>query len=288
MARSLSSSSIAILTLMISTCAFRAALTNQLRAMDSLTFYKMLSYIYAFLLGAFQRVSLYHQLMLHCIRKAESEGTGQLIMADSTSDSDSVQESLSIREMKDGEDGADDEELDDDDDEDGSEEEESEGFSLGTNTPDSTPLQTVAGSKRFAAVNGSRNGSPRTPFSEGFRSPPIHQGFAALQLDDGAGGHLSESAVTQLFRQLETESEEILFAVADLAHSRCAKLMGMRSEQTAKLIPTEVFKLLTLTWSFLLQSELLSGYMCHGLRAATTQQVIDKKQYLNATIESNG
>jgi hypothetical protein len=242
--------------------------------MDPLTFYKMLSYIYAFLLGAFQRVSLYHQLMLHCIRKAESEGTGQLIMADSTSDSDSMQESISIREMKDGEaDEPDDEELDDEDDEDGSEEE-SEGFSLGTNTPGSTPLQTVSGRKRLAATRGSKTGSPRTPFSEGIRSPPINQGFAALQLDDGAGGHLSASAVTQLFRQLETESEEILFAVADLAHSRCAKLMGMRSEQTAKLIPAEVFKLLTLTWSFLLQSELLSGYMCHGLRAATTQQVI--------------
>ncbi|KAG0049317.1 hypothetical protein BGZ83_005887 [Gryganskiella cystojenkinii] len=247
-----------------------AALTNQLRAMDSLTFYKMLSYIYAFLLGAFQRVSLYHQLMLHCIRKAESEGTGQLIMADSTSDSDSMQESISIREMKDGEaDNPDYEELDDEEDEDGSEDE-SEGFSLGTNTPGSTPLQPVAGRRRAPA--GSRTGSPRTPFSDGFRSPALLHGFSALQLDDGAGGHLSASAVTQLFRQLESESEEILFAVADLAHSRCAKLMGMRSEQTAKLIPAEVFKLLTLTWSFLLQSELLSGYMCHGLRAATTQQ----------------
>ncbi|KAK3847864.1 MAG: Vps54-like protein-domain-containing protein [Linnemannia gamsii] len=126
----------------------RIALTNQLRTMDPVTFYKMLSFIYAFLLGALQRVSLYHQLMLHCIR----------------------------------------------------------------------------------------------------------------------------NAVTHLFRQLETESEEILFAVADLAHSRCAKLMGMRSEQSAKLLPTEVYKLLKLTWSFVLQSELLSGYMCYGLRTAILSQ----------------
>ncbi|KAK3836920.1 MAG: Vps54-like protein-domain-containing protein, partial [Linnemannia elongata] len=123
--------------------AFRAALTNQLRTMDPVTFYKMLSFIYAFLLGALQRVSLYHQLLLH---------------------------------------------------------------------------------------------------------------------------------LAQLFRQLETESEEILFAVADLAHSRCAKLMGMRSEQSAKLLPAEVYKLLKLTWSFVLQSELLSGYMCYGLRTAILSQ----------------
>ncbi|KAK3827581.1 MAG: Vps54-like protein-domain-containing protein [Benniella sp.] len=137
-----------------------AALTKQLREMSALTFYKMLSYIYAFLLGALQRVSLYHQVILHY---------------------------------------------------------------------------------------GGTLTSPRTSYGGSVQSPP-------------------------LLRQLETESEEILFAVADLAHTRCAKLMGMRSEQSSKLLPAEIYRLLGLTWSFILQSELLSGYMCYGLRTAILSQ----------------
>jgi hypothetical protein len=237
--------------------------------MDPVTFYKMLSYIYAFLLGALQRVSLYHQLMLHCIRKAEAQGTGDLMVADSSSDSDSMQESASIREMKDGNDeGGEYEEMDDE--QDGSDAE-NPGFSLGTSTPGATPLQATIGRKRMTAQSGSRVGSPRTPFSGGSMSPTVNR-FGALQIED-EDGQMGATAVTQLFRQLETESEEILFAVADLAHSRCAKLMGMRSEQSAKLLPAEVYKLLKLTWSFVLQSELLSGYMCYGLRTAILSQV---------------
>ncbi|KAG0248255.1 hypothetical protein BG011_000270, partial [Mortierella polycephala] len=237
-----------------------AALTSQLRAMDSLTFYKMLSYIFAFLLGAFQRVSLYHQLVLLCIRKAESQGTGQLIMADTSSDSDSMQESASIREMKEGENG--DNEFRDQDDEQEGSDAETTGFSLGSSTPGSTPLQSAAGGKMT---------SPNSSFPTASPLPSLAHGFSTLQLQD-EDGHLSANAATQLFRQLETESEEILFAVADLAHSRCAKLMGMRSEQSAKLMPAEVYKLLKLTWSFVLQSELLSGYMCYGLRTAILSQ----------------
>ncbi|KAF9139392.1 hypothetical protein BGX30_008028 [Mortierella sp. GBA39] len=243
------------------------ALTNQLRTMDPVTFYKMLSFIYAFLLGALQRVSLYHQLLLHCIRKAEAQGTGDLMMADTSSDSDSMQESASIREMREGEhEGEEYEELDD---QEGSDEE-NVGFSLGTSTPGATPLQATIGRKRMTAQSGSKVGSPRTPFSGGSMSPPVNR-FGALQIED-EDGQMGVTAVAQLFRQLETESEEILFAVADLAHSRCAKLMGMRSEQSAKLLPAEVYKLLKLTWSFVLQSELLSGYMCYGLRTAILSQ----------------
>jgi hypothetical protein len=234
--------------------------------MSALTFYKMLSYIYAFLLGALQRVSLYHQVILHCIRKAEAEGIGQLIVVDSASDTDSMQESISIREMKDGED--DNGEFEDqDEDQDRSE---IDGFSIGTNTPGSTPAQ--AGRKQMFAPDGGALTSPRTSYVGSVQSPPV-RGFAAMYLEEDEEGHLSAGAVTQLLRQLETESEEILFAVADLAHTRCAKLMGMRSEQSSKLLPAEIYRLLGLTWSFILQSELLSGYMCYGLRTAILSQV---------------
>ncbi|KAF9211043.1 hypothetical protein BGZ59_008583 [Podila verticillata] len=247
------------------------ALTNQLREMESLTFYKMLSFIYAFLLGALQRISLYHQLFLHSVRKAEAEGLGQLIMADSSSDSDSMQETASIRELKEG-DNNNEEEYDDDQEDDEGSDSESTGFSLGTMTPGSPRLHGTgaSGKRRIALTNGgSRLNSPRTPFgAQPSPAPPV-RGLSSLRLEDEEGG---PSDGAQLFRQLETESEEILFAVADLAHSRCAKLIGMRSEQTAKLLPAEVYKLLKLTWSFVLQSELLSGYMCYGLRTAILSQ----------------
>ncbi|KAF8974106.1 hypothetical protein BGZ46_009779 [Entomortierella lignicola] len=197
--------------------------------------------------------------------KAEALGTGQLIIADSASDSDSLQDSISIRELKETDNVNNDiEEIGDNEDQSDGED---TGFSLGANTPGSTPMQ--AGRRRMVAT-GSKAMSPGTPFN-GSAQSPVH-GFAALQLGESEDNHLNAGAVAQLFRQLETESEEILFAVADLAHSRCAKLMGMRSEQTAKLLPAEVYKLLKLTWSFVLQSELLSGYMCYGLRTAILSQ----------------
>ncbi|KAI1292436.1 ribosomal 40S subunit protein S1B [Mortierella claussenii] len=250
-----------------------AALTRQLREMDPVTFFRMLSYIFAFLLGAFQRVSLYHQLVLHCVRRAEAQGMGQLIIVDSSSDTDSMQESISIREMKDGvsENGEPYEELNDDDNNDQDQSDEgSSGLSLGTATPGST-LQTTIGRKRITAPGSSQVASPRTPFAASMQSPPTH-GFASMRLGEDDDGHSGAGAVAQLLRQLESESEAILFAVADLAHTRCAKLMGMRSEQSAKLLPAEVYKLLGLTWSFVLQSELLSGYMCYGLRTAILSQ----------------
>ncbi|KAG0356698.1 hypothetical protein BG005_004346 [Podila minutissima] len=248
-----------------------AALTNQLREMESLTFYKMLSFIYAFLLGALQRISLYHQLFLHSVRKAEAEGPGHLIMADSSSDSDSMQETASIRELKEGENNEEEYDDDQEDDEEGSDTE-STGFSLGTMTPGSPRLHGTgaSGRRRISLANGGgKVSSPRTPFGTQPSPAPLVRGLSSLRLEDEEGG---PSDGAQLFRQLETESEEILFAVADLAHSRCAKLIGMRSEQTAKLLPAEVYRLLKLTWSFVLQSELLSGYMCYGLRTAILSQ----------------
>ncbi|KAG0345748.1 hypothetical protein BG004_003179 [Podila humilis] len=262
-----------------------AALTNQLREMDSLTFYKMLSYIYAFLLGALQRISLYHQLFLYSLRKAEAEGLGQLIIADASSDSDSMQETASIRELKEGVNRE--QENDNDENNDQQEEEsdtESTGFSLGTMTP-GTPYHPGAGAgdrqKRVSKINNNNhsnnNGgtltSPQTPYTDSVQqslSSPLVRRFSSMRLEEEEGSGTSDEA--HLFRQLETESEEILFAVADLSHSRCAKLIGMRSEQTAKILPAEVYRLLKLTWSFVLQSELLSGYMCYGLRTAILSQ----------------
>ncbi|KAF9166972.1 hypothetical protein DFQ26_006236 [Actinomortierella ambigua] len=245
------------------------ALTNQLKQMDALTFYKMLSYIYAFLLGALQRDSLYHQLILRCLRQTEAEGLVQNVPSDHLSETDSILETASIRERRSGYLESEGKSRFGDDGEDTSSTTQVQdnsvdgvsdtmGFSLGSMSPDPSHI-------------GRGIDTPRAGIQSALSPPPLLGAMASLRLEDD-GGQMSANSVTQLFRQLETESEEILFAVADLAHSRCAKLVGMRSEQTSKLIPQELYRLLKLTWSFVIQSELLSGYMCYGLRTAILSQ----------------
>ncbi|KAF9977695.1 hypothetical protein BGZ73_005205 [Actinomortierella ambigua] len=237
--------------------------------MDALTFYKMLSYIYAFLLGALQRDSLYHQLILRCLRQTEAEGLVQTVPSDVLSETDSILETASIREKRSGylesevksrfvEDAEDVNSTTHIQDPSADSASDNVGFSLGTMSPD-------------PPHNGKNADTSHVATRPALASPPLFGAIASLRLEDD-GGQMSANSVTQLFRQLETESEEILFAVADLAHSRCAKLMSMRNEQTSKLIPQELYRLLKLTWSFVIQSELLSGYMCYGLRTAILSQ----------------
>ncbi|KAG0221593.1 hypothetical protein BGW41_006640 [Actinomortierella wolfii] len=246
-----------------------AALTNQVREMEALTFYKMLSYIYAFLLGALQRDSLYHQLILRCLRQTEAEGIVQNVPSDLMSDSDSILETASTREKRSGY-----------VDSDGRGRFSEDGGDTSINTPAQDPIADSASDNMgfsLGAVSpdpphsGNNSDAPRVSMRSALASPPLVGAMASLRLEDDSG-QMSANSVVQLFRQLETESEEIVFAVADLAHSRCAKLMGMRSEQTSKLLPQELYRLLKLTWSFVIQSELLSGYMCYGLRTAILSQ----------------
>ncbi|RUS32349.1 hypothetical protein BC938DRAFT_475645 [Jimgerdemannia flammicorona] len=85
-------------------------------------------------------------------------------------------------------------------------------------------------------------------------------------------------STTAAYHSLVTESAEIVFAVADLAHVRCAKLVGVRADQNAQLNPTDFYRLFGVTWKFVVEGEGLCGRTCYGLRGTIMSQA---KSFLN-------
>lgn len=73
--------------------------------------------------------------------------------------------------------------------------------------------------------------------------------------------------------ELKKESSDIVFAAADLAHVRCAKLIGFRSEQNAQLNPTDFYRLANMLRTFIQQCEAYCGRTCFGLRGTVLSQV---------------
>ncbi|CAG8621600.1 13009_t:CDS:10, partial [Racocetra persica] len=80
------------------------------------------------------------------------------------------------------------------------------------------------------------------------------------------------------YTQLVSDSSQIVFAVADLAHVRCAKLMSVRADQNAQLNQKDFYRLFNVTWAFVLECESLCGRMCYGLRGTIISQA---KAFLN-------
>ncbi|KAI9320624.1 Vps54-like protein-domain-containing protein [Dichotomocladium elegans] len=72
--------------------------------------------------------------------------------------------------------------------------------------------------------------------------------------------------------ELRKESSDIVFAAADLAHVRCAKLVGFRSEQNAQLNPTDFYRLSSKLRTFIRQCETFCGRTCFGLRGTFLSQ----------------
>lgn len=68
------------------------------------------------------------------------------------------------------------------------------------------------------------------------------------------------------------ESADIVFSAADLAHVRCGKLMGFRSELNALLNPTDFYRLSSVIRTFILQCEVFCGRTCFGLRGTVLSQ----------------
>ncbi|CAG8558783.1 4928_t:CDS:10, partial [Racocetra fulgida] len=74
------------------------------------------------------------------------------------------------------------------------------------------------------------------------------------------------------YTQLVSDSSQIVYAVADLAHVRCAKLMSVRADQNAQLNQKDFYRLFNVTWAFVLECESLCGRMCYGLRGTIISQ----------------
>ncbi|KAI9498334.1 Vps54-like protein-domain-containing protein [Zychaea mexicana] len=73
-------------------------------------------------------------------------------------------------------------------------------------------------------------------------------------------------------KDMKKESSDIVFAAADLAHVRCAKLIGFRSEQNAQLNPTDFYRLASVMRTFIQQCESYCERTCFGLRGTVLSQ----------------
>ncbi|KAJ3396863.1 hypothetical protein HDU92_001697 [Lobulomyces angularis] len=80
------------------------------------------------------------------------------------------------------------------------------------------------------------------------------------------------------FQEMIDDSADIVYSASDLAHMRCAKLIGVRSEQNAQLNPKEFYRLFGATWEFVNAGESLSGRMCFGLKSTILSQA---KSFVN-------
>lgn len=82
----------------------------------------------------------------------------------------------------------------------------------------------------------------------------------------------SQSPESEFLINLGKESADIVFSAADLAHVRCGKLMGFRSDQNALLNPTDFYRLSSVVRTFILQCEMFCGRTCFGLRGTVHSQ----------------
>ncbi|CAG8644012.1 7580_t:CDS:10 [Funneliformis caledonium] len=75
-----------------------------------------------------------------------------------------------------------------------------------------------------------------------------------------------------------SDSAQIVYAAADLAHVRCANLIAVRADQNAQLNQKDFYRLFNVTSAFVLECESLCGRMCYGLRGTIMSQA---KAFLN-------
>ena len=87
----------------------------------------------------------------------------------------------------------------------------------------------------------------------------------AIKIDSDAEGTAYGSFII--------ESAGVLASACDLAHVRCAKLIGARSDQHSMLNPVDFYRFFGTTWQFVSAAESITGRICFGLKGAILSQV---------------
>ncbi|RKO92475.1 Vps54-like protein-domain-containing protein [Blyttiomyces helicus] len=210
----------------------QSALARQLRGMTFDSFFTLLNSVYITLLHILQRVQIVHELSILIVREAEDRGV--VIGADGVQMLDDRSGGRSSVVDGDHPPGRQlRRKLDDDDDDFGS---------LATLNLDDLPAGSPAGSSRGASPT---SGDP---------------------------GSVDIAQASSTYPQMMSESSDILFAASDLAHVRCAKLIGVRSDQNAMLNPKDFYRLFGATWEFVAAGENLCGRLCFGLKGTMLSQ----------------
>ncbi|KAJ3164013.1 hypothetical protein HDU88_005666 [Geranomyces variabilis] len=221
----------------------QSPLARQLRAMSFETFFDLLLMVYITLLHVLQRVTIVHEIVVLIVREAQERGV--IIGADSakflesyatpnpTPDPMSNMPQHPNKLRKN---------VSEDDDEFGS--------------AADFDAQRVNGAG--LASKDERTGTTTTAVST--------DGLASTAAAEAA------AAACSTYGQMISESSDVLFSASDLAHVRCAKLIGVRSDQNAQLVPADFFRLFGATWEFITGGETLCGRMCFGLKGTLLSQ----------------
>ncbi|KAI8924687.1 hypothetical protein BC831DRAFT_464348 [Entophlyctis helioformis] len=234
----------------------QAALAKQLRSMPFDAFYSLLVKVYVTSLVILQRSAIVHELIVGIVNDAKDRGiviginsVSKIAVETTVQPHPPTLKEMSARRKL----------LDDDDE-----------FGSISELPDVSSTDFLSRSKTrgdFGSEGGSAAGQGHGPSAGG---QGLNKSSTAL------GGAASEAGldhgVSSTFGQMSTESSDVLFAAADLAHTRCAKLINVRSEQNAQLNPTDFYRLFGATWEFVVASESLCGRMCFGLKSGLLSQ----------------
>lgn len=108
---------------------------------------------------------------------------------------------------------------------------------------------------------------------ETIRRASVYDQLIVQLIDDCADQLSDQKSLDELRATVKKESADIVFAAADLAHVRCGKLIGYRSDQNAILNPTDFYRLSRVMRMFIQQCETYCGRTCFGLRGTVLSQV---------------
>ncbi|KAJ3158393.1 hypothetical protein HDU86_002859 [Geranomyces michiganensis] len=218
----------------------QSPLARQLREMSFEAFFDLLLMVYITLLHVLQRVTIVHEIVVLIVREAQERGV--IIGADSAKLFES--------------------------------------FSAVNPTPDPMIMPPHPNKLRknlsedddefgsAADMDAQRvNGAGLASKDE--RSANSTSAAAAAS---SAAAEAEAAAACSTYGQMISESSDVLFSASDLAHVRCAKLIGVRSEQNAQLVPADFFRLFGATWEFITGGETLCGRMCFGLKGTLLSQ----------------
>ncbi|KXS21457.1 Vps54-domain-containing protein [Gonapodya prolifera JEL478] len=112
--------------------------------------------------------------------------------------------------------------------------------------------------------------------------------------DSGNEAQNTSSAEKEAYQAMTSEIAELCGLVTDYAHMRAAKLLGVRSDQNAKLNAKDFFRFFSSTSDFVTVGEQLCGRMCFGLKGTIMSQAKaflhnfhDEKMKQTATLIEN-
>ncbi|TPX56657.1 hypothetical protein PhCBS80983_g04395 [Powellomyces hirtus] len=217
----------------------QSPLARQLRGMTFEAFFELLLMVYITLLHVLQRVTIVHEIVVLIVKEAQERGV--VIGADSAKYLES--------------------------------------YAATTINADNNPTSPKAHPNKLrknASEDEDEFGTSNTTLD--LDNPTLMGAGLASKEELAASTDMMDSAQCSTYGQMISESSDVLFSASDLAHVRCAKLIGVRSDQNAQLAPAEFFRLFGATWEFIVGGETLCGRMCFGLKGTLLSQA---KAFIN-------